>query len=64
VIEVDGNQHFSPEAMEYDRERTKYFKAMDIDVIRFTNQEVAQQFQSVCDRIDCAVKERMKVLHH
>lgn len=40
VIELDGEHHKEREAMLYDKDRTEYFKASSIKVLRFWNSEV------------------------
>ena len=52
VIEVDGNQHYTPEAMEYDRIRTEYMNSLGLTVIRFSNIEVDNNFSGVCAAIE------------
>lgn len=42
----------------YDKERTKALEKHGLEVIRFTNREVDQQFDAVCQRIDQKIKER------
>ena len=51
VIEVDGDSHFTEEAEAADRERTQQLESYGIRVIRFTNQEVLQDFEGVCRSI-------------
>ena len=51
VIELDGSQHREPEAMEYDKTRTEYFNTLGIRVLRFTNNEIDNNFSSVCKTI-------------
>jgi|WetSurMetagenome_2_1015567.scaffolds.fasta_scaffold924794_1 very-short-patch-repair endonuclease len=51
IIEVDGSQHFSVDAMDYDQNRTQYFRSLKRRVIRFTNKEVLSNIQTVIDRI-------------
>jgi very-short-patch-repair endonuclease len=51
VIEIDGDSHFTEEAQAADRERTQILESYGLSVIRFTNQEVLQDFESVCNRI-------------
>ena len=58
VIELDGSQHYTEEAQEYDRERTNYLNSLGLEVIRISNLDVSRKFQSVCEYIDNAVKER------
>lgn len=40
VIEVDGGQHGTDDAIEYDAERTKYLEALGLKVVRYWNHEV------------------------
>ena len=58
VVELDGSQHFDPQTAEYDRLRTTYLESLDLKVLRFSNAEVLQQFDSVCQAIDISIKER------
>jgi very-short-patch-repair endonuclease len=51
VVEVDGGQHFSVEATEYDKVRKEYMKSLDLRVIRFTNQEVLTNIEGVVEAI-------------
>ena len=59
VIELDGEQHYTAAGMEYDEIRTDILNAYSLEVIRFSNREVKQQFVSVCQAIDRKVKERL-----
>ena len=52
VIEVDGSQHNTLEAEEYDRIRTEYMNAHGLTVIRFSNDEVDNNFSYVCAEIE------------
>lgn len=45
VIELDGSQHLIQE--EYDTERTKYLESMGYTVIRFWNNDVKKDMDSV-----------------
>ena len=58
VIEIDGGQHYTEVGVAYDKERTKALEKHGLEVIRFTNREVDQQFDAVCQRIDQKIKER------
>ncbi|MBP0000083.1 MAG: endonuclease domain-containing protein [Cyanobacteria bacterium SID2] len=51
VIEVDGAQHFTPEGRERDRQRTARLESYGLKVIRFTNAEVLNEFDAVCEVI-------------
>lgn len=64
AIELDGAQHFMPEGMERDENRTAYLNSLGIAVLRFTNREVNSQFEDVCHSIDAAVHSRMMEAPH
>jgi very-short-patch-repair endonuclease len=59
VVELDGSQHYEKEAMEYDEFRTEIINKYDIEVLRFSNCDVDNNFEGVCAMIDKAVKERL-----
>jgi very-short-patch-repair endonuclease len=64
VIEVDGEVHFTDSAEAYDQERTDILEGYGLTVIRFTNQQVLDDFDEVCcqiaERIPLALSERRK----
>lgn len=39
-IEIDGDSHFLPDKIEYDKRRTNFINYLGIKIIRFTNDEV------------------------
>jgi very-short-patch-repair endonuclease len=47
VIEVDGSQHYEPDAIEYDTQRTKTLESLGLHVIRFSNAQVMQELENV-----------------
>jgi very-short-patch-repair endonuclease len=51
AVELDGDSHFTDEAMEYDRARTAYLNAANIKVLRFLNTDVYDNLNVVCERI-------------
>jgi very-short-patch-repair endonuclease len=51
VVEVDGDSHFTPEALAYDAERTAYFDSLGIRVIRFTNDDVIGNSDGVFEQL-------------
>jgi len=55
VIELDGDSHFTAASEKYDERRTDALTAQGIRVIRFTNLEVMQQLEAVCERIERAL---------
>ena len=40
VIELDGGQHGTDDAIEYDAERTKFLEALGLTVVRYLNHDV------------------------
>ena len=52
VIEVDGGQHYSEEGQETDAERTAILESYGLQVLRFRNDEVLQEFENVCQVIE------------
>ena len=59
VIEVDGSQHATPDAREYDRIRTLTLEGIELTVLRFTNTEVDNGFAQVCEMIEQAIRKRV-----
>ena len=58
VIEIDGLQHYSFEAYEYEKNRTEYLNSLGIMVLRYKNSEIDGDFRRVCIQIDHIVKQR------
>ena len=59
VIELDGSQHYTEQGKVYDEERSAIMEGYGIEVLRFSNREVNQQFDAVCERIDERIRCRM-----
>ena len=51
VIEIDGDSHLSDEGKEKDIIRDAFMEALGIKVLRFTNEEVIKQTESVLERL-------------
>ena len=51
VVELDGSQHCSAEGIDYDQKRTQFLQKQGLAVIRFSNLDVINQFQNVCETI-------------
>lgn len=51
VIEIDWESHFDEQWIEYDKERTSVLEWLWLKVIRFTNNEVMNNFDWVCKHI-------------
>lgn len=48
VIEIDGGQHYTEQGIVYDTERTQVLQGYGLKVLRYTNQELVDNFQEVC----------------
>ena len=51
VIEIDGSQHYMEEGKNNDQKRDRYFNSLGLTVVRYSNLEVNQHFDSVCEDI-------------
>ena len=51
VIEIDGTQHYEEVGKQADQERDAYFHSLGIAVLRYSNREINQEFQRVCEDI-------------
>jgi len=55
VIELDGGQHFEPETLVRDAERTRYLEESGLRVLRFTNFEALSETDATLNAIDEAL---------
>ncbi len=51
VIEIDGSQHYEDEHRLKDKQRDENLKSMGFKVLRYTNREINNDFNSVCQNI-------------
>jgi len=51
VIEIDGDSHYTEQGQDYDQERSQRLTGYGLKVIRFTNQQVLENFEGVCEAI-------------
>ena len=58
AIEIDGGQHYTEDAREYDTKRTKFLNSRNILVYRVTNLDIDRNFEAVCRDIDRTIEER------
>jgi len=58
AIEVDGGYHSMEDKKEYDKNRTADLEQAGILELRFTNEEVLNDFSSVLERIRAVLEER------
>ena len=59
VVEIDGSQHFEEQAATYDDKRTQELRNIGLDILRYTNREINESFEGVCQSIETAIKERI-----
>ena len=62
IIELDGSQHYEEKSIEYDNKRSKYLEHMGYKVIRFTNTDVDNRFNSLCETIVGVIKEKREFI--
>ena len=60
VIEVDGSQHYEPQGVAYDAERSAFLSALGLDVLRFSNRDIDRDFRGVCEQIDFTIQKRLQ----
>lgn len=60
AVELDGAQHYEENAKGYDAVRSEFLHAAGIEVLRFPNAAVEQDFAGVCSIVERRVKQRMK----
>jgi very-short-patch-repair endonuclease len=51
VIEIDGSQHYWADGEQKDKERDAYLNSLGITVLRFSNEDVNHDFDTVCNNI-------------
>ncbi|MBQ3111772.1 MAG: endonuclease domain-containing protein [Firmicutes bacterium] len=59
VIEVDGSQHYEPQGMAHDAERSKFLSDLGLEVLRFSNRDIDRNFRSVCEQIDITIQSKL-----
>ncbi len=59
AVELDGSQHYEPESIKYDQDRTAYLNSLGISVLRIPNNEIKKNLSGVCDLIDYEIKRRV-----
>ena len=58
VIEIDGIQHFDEAAKLYDKRRTQYLNTFGLQVVRFTNRQIHEQFRDICMFLENLMQKR------
>lgn len=62
-IEIDGESHFTQAAETYDMYRTRFLELREIKELRFTNADVRDNFEGVCEVIHEEVVKRRNDLN-
>ena len=61
VIELDGSQHYTADGKAHDEFRTHILENYNLKVIRFSNEQIDNNFFGVCQYIDKVVKEALNL---
>ena len=61
IIELDGSQHYTKDGMARDNERTAILSEFDLEVIRFSNYDIDNNFEAVCFEIDNMVSKKLGI---
>jgi len=56
VIELDGSQHYTENGIAQDKERTAILESCGLQVVRFSNLDIDNNFNEVCQLINETVK--------
>ncbi len=51
IIELDGGGHYSNEGIKHDRKRDAYFRALGLEVLRFSDSEVFKNLKGILETI-------------
>lgn len=60
VVELDGGQHYTEKKMLDDEHRSLIINQYGIHVVRIPNNEIDNNFYSVCTYLDSIIKKRIK----
>ena len=59
AIELDGSQHFLPQEIQKDLQRTNLLQKQGLTIIRICNNDIDNNFEGVCLYIDSIVKQNI-----
>ena len=59
VIELDGTQHYEPQGMNYDAERSQFLMSLGLEILRFSNRDIDKDFRGVCTQIDLTIQKKL-----
>ena len=63
VIELDGSQHYEETGPQKDAVRTAYLESLGLAVVRYSNREINQEFDAVCENLHHLIQQRAEHLH-
>ncbi|MBU0655352.1 MAG: endonuclease domain-containing protein [Gammaproteobacteria bacterium] len=63
IIELDGKHHAETNRPAHDQERTQRLEALGLQVIRFTNQQIYQDIESVIIQITSQTIARLQTVN-
>ena len=58
AVEVDGDSHFSEGSERGDKERQHFIESFGISFLRFTNNDIYENLDTVLERIEASIQER------
>ena len=64
VVELDGRSHLGKAAFAHDQARNEYMKSRGLDVIRFSNDQVLEELDSVLRHLKVRIEEKQKTAHN
>lgn len=64
AIEADGGQHYTDKGEEHDRIRTEKLAALGIELIRFSNLDILNNIDGVCEIIQRVIERKRSNVPH
>ena len=62
IIELDGSQHFEPDNIVKDNERTEYLEQYGLKMVRIPNNEINNNFDNVCEYLEKIIQQSLSQL--
>ena len=62
VIELDGSQHYEPQGLAYDAERSQFLMSLGLEILRFSNRDIDRDFRNVCAKLILSSEKGCKTL--
>ena len=60
VIELDGTQHYEPQGIHCDAERSQFLMSLGLEILRFSNRDIDRDFRGVCTQIDLTIQKKLQ----